>query len=66
MRRMTIAAALIASLASMPAFADGPNVGDRAPAIKAPTWENLPKGMSTLKASDLKGRIIMLDFWATW
>lgn len=41
-------------------------VGDDAPEIDPGTWYNLPKGMKTIKAKDLKGQIVLVEFWATW
>lgn len=43
-----------------------PNIGDRAPALSAGAWLNLPGGLSSLSAKDLKGRIVMVEFFATW
>jgi hypothetical protein len=41
-------------------------VGDRAPLIEAGVWYNLPKGLKHLAMSDLKGQIVLVEFWATW
>ncbi len=41
-------------------------VGDEAPEIDPGTWYNLPKGMKTIKSKDLKGQIVLVEFWATW
>ena len=43
-----------------------PEEGDKAPEIKAGAWMNLPEGMKSLSPGDLKGRVVMIDFWATW
>jgi len=51
-------------LVGTPAFAE-PGVGDKAPKLEADTWYNLPKSMKTLSASDLKGQIIIAEFWHT-
>ena len=53
------------ALACAPAWA-APDVGDKAPGIKAAAWMNLPEGVKTLSAGDLKGRVVMVEFWATW
>lgn len=53
------------SLACAPAWA-APEVGDKAPAINAAAWMNLPEGLKGLSAGDLKGRVVMVEFWATW
>ncbi len=41
-------------------------VGERAPAVAASKWWNLPKGMTRLDPKDLKGQIVLVEFWATW
>lgn len=66
MRGKTLPALLIAALACSSVHADGPGVGDRAPAVSAASWANLPEGVRSLTQKDLKGRILMIDFWATW
>jgi len=54
-------------LAATPLLAGpGANVGDKAPTLSAPSWLNLPKGMKKLSSADLKGRVLYVDFWATW
>jgi hypothetical protein len=40
--------------------------GDKAPPLNAGSWLNLPEGMKTLKAKDLTGQILFVEFWATW
>lgn len=45
------------------AFASGKLVGHPAPDIKF-TWTTL--GETTDALSDLKGKVVVLDFWATW
>jgi thiol-disulfide isomerase/thioredoxin len=45
------------------AFAKGKLVGYTAPEI-AFDWTNLPGGAK--KLSDLKGKVVVIDFWATW
>lgn len=39
----------------------GTNIGDKAPELTGKT----PKG-ETLKLSDVKGQLVLLDFWAAW
>lgn len=41
-------------------------VGDIAPPISADKWFNLPKGKKGIKQSDLRGQIVVIEFWATW
>lgn len=43
-----------------------PKIGERAPQIDAATWFNLPKGLKHLGMSDLRGQIILVEFWTTW
>ncbi|MFM7133288.1 MAG: TlpA family protein disulfide reductase [Planctomycetota bacterium] len=39
----------------------------QAPALEATTWTNLPEPLASAKElGDLKGKIVVLDFWATW
>ena len=40
-------------------------VGKKAPRIKLTNWQNIG-GQSRLNAADLKGKIVVVDFWATW
>lgn len=40
----------------------GPQVGDKAPEIVQAGVD----GQTNLKLSDLKGRVVLLDFWASW
>jgi len=66
MKRL-ILSTLCLLFAGSPALADGKlKVGDQAPSIGAGKWMNLPKGMKSVTSRDLKGRIVMLEFWATW
>jgi hypothetical protein len=46
--------------------AAGVKVGDTAPPFSAGSWTNLPKGMTSVSMKDLQGRVVLLDFWATW
>jgi uncharacterized protein (TIGR03435 family) len=42
-----------------------PKLGDRAPLLKATTLLQAPAGAS-LDAESLKGKVVVLEFWATW
>jgi thiol-disulfide isomerase/thioredoxin len=52
------------ALVGAPAFAQI-NLGEKAPKIEADAWYNLPKGMKAVSASDIKGQIIVAEFWQT-
>jgi len=55
------------SFAAAIAWAEpGAQTGDKAPPLSAGSWLNLPEGMKTLKAKDLTGQILFVEFWATW
>ncbi len=41
------------------------DVGAAAPEITAETWHNTP-GKLAIKPEDLRGKILMVEFWATW
>ncbi len=64
MKRHAILAAAILASAS-PVFGQVA-VGSKAPDITAGVWYNLPGGMKKLTLADLKGSIVMVEFWATW
>jgi hypothetical protein len=46
------------------AVAAGVEVGQEAPDIEFAEWRNFPEGASSL--ADLRGRVVLLDFWRTW
>lgn len=66
--------ALAVGLAPAPATSSGPSpaasfaaaleVGQAAPDIEFVEWRNFPAGASSL--ADLRGRVVLLDFWRTW
>ncbi|MFH1419896.1 MAG: redoxin domain-containing protein [Planctomycetota bacterium] len=55
----------VSAFAVSPALAEVKE-GDDAPEITAVEWFNLPGDMEDISQKDLKGQIIVLDFWATW
>jgi cytochrome c biogenesis protein CcmG/thiol:disulfide interchange protein DsbE len=69
-----IVAALVAGFALVPrvfaggalAGAQGPLVGKPAPAFSLPVVLNGADGKTTVALEDLKGKAVILDFWATW
>ena len=67
---MTHRAASIVSmilLAASPALAGPePIVGTKAPEISAPSWINLPASMKKITSEGLKGKVVLVEFWATW
>ena len=65
MMRFNVLMAGAAALAASSLMA-APEVGDKAPTMSAGGWLNLPEGMKTLNVADLKGRVVIIDFWATW
>ncbi len=55
---------LITAFAGLTGFSPqetGLNVGDKAPELSYPN----PEG-KTIKLSDLKGKVVLIDFWASW
>lgn len=63
-RRFLLASCLCLGMAS--GATAGVKVGDTAPPFSAGSWTNLPKGMTSVSLKDLEGRVVLLDFWATW
>ena len=67
MRRLAVLVSVMAWLTASSAFG-GPRVqvGDKAPEVSAPSWLNLPKGMKAVSSNALKGKVLFVEFWATW
>jgi hypothetical protein len=65
-RRTALMIGLIASMAAPALAQEAVAVGKKAPEITAEHWMNLPKGMSKLSLKELKGKVVMIEFWATW
>ncbi|WP_412060509.1 TlpA family protein disulfide reductase [Rubrivirga sp. IMCC45206] len=57
---LLLTASILAGLAA-PALAQAPAVGEPAPGFKARTLAG-----DTLALADLRGRHVLLEFWATW
>jgi thiol-disulfide isomerase/thioredoxin len=72
MRRVGVLALGVLAACTAPAAGEpkignrAPKIGERAPQIDAATWFNLPQGLKHLGMSDLRGQIILVEFWATW
>jgi len=56
----------IASLLSVALLAAGPCASARAAAAAAPDFALPARDGSTVKLSELKGQVVMVNFWATW
>ena len=62
MKKILLATLLYCSIATLsPAQEIGLNIGDKAPEL---AYEN-PNGKK-LKLSSLKGKLVLIDFWASW
>lgn len=59
---LLVAAGLACSMAYSPR--GGGDVGQEAPDFEISEWRNFPEGASTL--ADLRGRVVLIDFWRTW
>lgn len=40
--------------------------GAKIPLLTAGTWFNVPAGKTTIEQKDLDGKIVFVEFWATW
>lgn len=65
MQKRLLMAACLLGLGAASARAEL-SVGDEAPKITVDKWFNLPAGMKGISQNDLKGKILMVEFWATW
>lgn len=65
MQKCLLLTTALAMSVAAPAFAEV-GIGDKAPAISADAWHNLPKETESLTPAHLKGQIVMVEFWATW
>lgn len=52
---------LLAALLTTPVTARTPQVGERAPPVNLVTYDQ-----QRISLTDLKGRVVVLNFWATW
>jgi hypothetical protein len=41
-------------------------VGSKAPRLDAKEWFNEPKGLDLTDLDNLHGRVVFIEFWATW
>jgi thiol-disulfide isomerase/thioredoxin len=53
---------LAASLATTPSARSAPSEN----AVPTPNWELKDPDGRTVRSSDFKGKVVVLDFWATW
>jgi thiol-disulfide isomerase/thioredoxin len=65
MKTTSLFVAAAVSLVLIP-MAAAVEVGETAPAITADYWINVPAGTKAVGPEHLKGRIVLLEFWATW
>jgi thiol-disulfide isomerase/thioredoxin len=54
------------SLIGLPSFIPSANAADTPAASKAPAWELKDADGKVVKSSDFDGKVVILDFWATW
>jgi thiol-disulfide isomerase/thioredoxin len=71
MRRFVIAvlfagAVLSFALPSLPPFFPAAFAADPTVSSKAPAWELTDTDGKPVKSSDFEGKVVILDFWATW
>ena len=59
-----LTAAVVAWVAS--GVIDRETAADSAHGKQAPAWELKDVEGNTIKSSDFKGKVVVLDFWATW
>ncbi|QDV91387.1 Thiol-disulfide oxidoreductase ResA [Phycisphaerae bacterium RAS2] len=65
MKKFVLLAAVMFALSQTP-VARAVEVGEAAPEIKADYWINMPGSAKSLNSEHLKGRLVLLEFWATW
>ncbi len=65
MKKFVLLAAAVVALTQVP-MARAVEVGDMAPEIKADYWINMPGSAKSLNPEHMKGRLVLLEFWATW
>ncbi len=65
-RRSGPVALAVLALAASSALGGPLEEGDRAPIVTATNWWNLPKGVKRITLNDLKGQVVLVEFWATW
>lgn len=65
MKKFALLAAAVFALTQGP-IAQAVEVGETAPEIKADYWINMPGSTQSLNPEHLKGRLVLLEFWATW
>jgi hypothetical protein len=58
-----VVAAILASAWTLPALAGSPGAGESAPVLAPTEWLN---SQGTLDWDTLKGKVILIEKWATW
>jgi thiol-disulfide isomerase/thioredoxin len=56
----------ITSIIGLPALVLSANAADTSAVSKAPAWELKDVDGNTVRSSDFAGKVVVLDFWATW
>jgi thiol-disulfide isomerase/thioredoxin len=58
--------ALVTKAAGLPSLIPSAHAADAPAASKVPAWELKDVDGKTVKSSDFDGKVVILDFWATW
>jgi thiol-disulfide isomerase/thioredoxin len=58
--------ALITNSIGLPSPVSSAQAAEASPSITAPAWELKDVNGKTVKSSDFAGKVVVLDFWATW
>ena len=61
-----VAVALVTNSIGLPSLVPSAQAAEASPSITAPAWELKDVDGKTVKSSDFAGKVVVLDFWATW